>query len=106
MQHIILYILIGGYMGNFNNYIMNDKEEEKINADKIDKENLEDMINSYQGLSENELLNEFLKRTIDKKKKGELKKDELELIKSTIIPYLNEEQKINLDKLLRMVENV
>ena len=64
------------------------------------------MINEYSKLSRNELMNEFIKLTIDKKKRGELSDSELTSIKKTIIPYLNDEQKIMLEKLLSMVENV
>ena len=43
-------------------------------------------------------MGEFLRLTIEKKKRGELKKEELQTIKQTIYPYLNDEQKQNLNQ--------
>ena len=47
-----------------------------------------------------------MKLTLEKKKKGVLDEKELNNIKSTIEPFLNDEQKSNLDKILNMVRNV
>ena len=51
-------------------------------------------------------MQEFIKMTIEKKKKGELSSAELNSIKSAILPYLNSEQVSQFGKLLNMVENV
>jgi hypothetical protein len=51
-------------------------------------------------------MSEFIKLTLEKKKRGELSDSELENIKSTISPMLNLEQKESLEKLLDMVKNV
>jgi hypothetical protein len=99
-------------MANFSDFIKSEKQNENIENSKyndekqINKENLEDMINNYSTLSQDELLSEFMKLTIDKKKKGVLDENELNTIKSTIEPFLNNEQKSNLDKILNMVRNV
>ena len=39
---------------------------------------LEEMINKYSGFSENKLMNEFIKLTLEKKKRGQLSNNELE----------------------------
>lgn len=98
-------------MGNFNDYLNSSgkttsKQTENKNSERPSNEKLEDMINEYQKLNSNELMNEFIRLTIEKKKKGELKKEELDSIRQTIVPYLNGEQKTMLEKLLDMVENV
>ena len=98
-------------MGNFNDYLNSSgkntsKQTENKNSERPSNEKLEDMINEYQKLNSNELMNEFIKLTIEKKKKGELKKEELDSIRQTIVPYLNGEQKTMLEKLLDLVENV
>ena len=64
------------------------------------------MIEDYSKYSEDELMNQFIKMSIQKKKRGELSNSELENIKSMIFPYLNETQKANMDRLLKIVENV
>lgn len=93
-------------MSNFSDYIKeeNNRVEEKI--DKTKKQNYEEMINKYSSYSKNDLMSEFIKITLEKKKKGELSISELNNLKSTILPFLNSEQKENLDKILQMVENV
>ena len=94
-------------MGNFNDYIKNTSHEDSQKKDSVrpSDEKLEDMINKYQKFSDNELMDEFIKLTLQKKKKGELGKDEIINIKNTILPFLNNEQKKSLQKLLDMVEN-
>ena len=93
-------------MSNFSDYIKeeNNRVEEKI--DKTKKQNYEEMINKYSSYSKNDLMSEFIKITLEKKKKGELTSGELNNLKTTILPFLNSEQKENLDKILQMVENV
>ena len=93
-------------MSNFSDYIKeeNNRFEEKVSV--TEKQNLEDLINKYSSYSKNDLMSEFLKMTLEKKKKGELSSSEINNLKSTIVPFLNSEQKENLDKILQMVENV
>ncbi|MBE5757502.1 MAG: hypothetical protein E7345_01040 [Clostridiales bacterium] len=103
-------------MGNFSDFIKNENNTYKNNNESNMKNNnidenankikLEEMINNYKGLSQSELMNEFIKMTMKKKKDGTLKESELENIKKTILPYLTEEQKTNLENILNMVRNV
>lgn len=98
-------------MSNFSDFIKNEKNDNytsTINTEEkqVDKDKLEDMIENYSHLSQDELMNEFLKLTMEKKKKGALTDSELNNIKSTILPFLNEEQKSNLEKVLNLVRNV
>lgn len=100
-------------MANFSDYIksndsknVNDNKVNKQSENVDSKENLEKLIDKYSKLNPNDLFGEFIKLTYEKKKKGELKKSEIENIKTTIMPYLNQEQKENLMKILDMVENV
>jgi len=98
-------------MSNFSDFIKNKstesgcKKEENLNK-KYSEQNLQDMISKYSNYSEDRLLGEFIKLTLEKKKKGELTDLELNNIKSTILPFLNQEQKENLNKILDMVRNV
>ena len=95
-------------MSSFNEFIKDNRSSENVKNTKIDDRNkkLEEKINEYQKLSSNDLMQEFIKLTIEKKQNGELTKKELENIKHTILPYLNEDQKHSLENLLDMVDNV
>lgn len=99
-------------MANFSDFIKSDKKdlnskETQINNNaEVNKENLEEMIENYSKFSQDELLNEFMKLTLEKKKKGILDEKELNNIKSTIEPFLNDEQKNNLEKIFNLVRNV
>lgn len=113
--------MIGGFMKNFSDFIF---EEEKNNSSYVNKDNLqnsneteikennlnesdiENLINKYSSYSDNDLMKEFLKMTMERKKTGGLKDDELEVLKSTILPHLNDEQKKSLEYLLEMIRNV
>lgn len=104
-------------MANFSDFIQTEKSKEdvksstthtsaKSNNSNMSNEKLEDMINKYSEYSNDKLLEEFMKLTIEKKKKGELTESELNNIKNTILPFLNDEQKKNLDNIIKMVKNV
>ena len=94
-------------MKHFSDFINENKEQTNFNKEDIkDNEQLEDMIDKYSAYSSDQLMSEFMKLTIEKKKRGELNKNELMSIKETIAPMLNAEQKSNLDKIINMVDNV
>jgi len=99
-------------MANFNDFLKDDKNkcESKVKVETATSDNrnkkLEETINQYQKLTSDELMQEFIKLTIEKKNNGELSQDELSNIKNTILPFLNEEQKQSLEKILKVVENV
>ena len=101
-------------MQNFSDYIKNNKsnksssvsEDYKIEGDSKIKENLQSKIDEYSNYSSDKLISEFVRLTIEKKRKGELSDFELEKLKSTITPMLNDEQKKTLENLMQMVKNV
>lgn len=93
-------------MSNFNDYISSNKSNKKDIRKDVDKKTLEEKIEQYQKLSGSDLMNEFIKLTLEKKKNGELGKSEIESIRQTIYPYLSNEQKMALNNLLNMVEDV
>lgn len=94
-------------MGNFSDYIKRTNLDSKnIDVDNKNSEHLEEMIDRYSKLSDNDLMEEFLRLTIEKKKQGKLNDGELEILKNTIIPYLSDNQKNSLENLLDMIKNV
>ncbi len=100
-------------MQNFSDYIKNnnsasynsDNKSNDINTIKTN-EALQNKIDEYSRYSSDKLLSEFMKLTIEKKRKGELSDNELEKLKNTITPMLNNEQKKSLEELINMVKNV
>lgn len=95
-------------MGNFSDYIKSTNlADDKINAEsKNNNEKLEQLIDDYSKLSDDDLMREFLKLTIERKKQGNLNDGELEILKNTIMPYLDEKQINTLENILEMIKNV
>ncbi len=99
-------------MGNFSDYINSTNINKTTSGDsgkeikECSYENLEKLIDKYSSLDDDILMKEFLKMTIERKKQGNLSESELEILKSTILPYLNDKQKESLEKILEIVRNV
>ena len=98
-------------MQKFSDYIKsNNSKSEKVNNGGSDdiktKEDVQSKIDEYSTYSSDRLLNEFLKLTMEKKRKGELTEVELEKLKRAIEPMLSSEQKQSLENILQMVRNV
>lgn len=95
-------------MSNFSEFI--DKENKTNsttnNQKKQSQEYMKSKIEEYSNYSQDRLINDFIKMTIEKKKRGELTDKELNNLKNTISPMLNNEQKETLERLLQMVRNV
>ena len=92
-------------MANFSEYINGNESIEKNNKEQ-GQEGVEELIDKYSKYSNDKLLNEVLKLTLEKKKKGDLGEGELSRLKETLAPYLNTEQKESLNKIIEMVKNV
>lgn len=98
-------------MSNFSEYIRNNKNvtgdnEDRKKEKKYSKQDLKDMIDRYSGYGQDQLMKEFVKLTLEKKRRGELKDSEIEKLKNTLFPMLTDEQKNNLNQLLEMVKYV
>lgn len=99
-------------MGNFSDYVNSTNinkttsSDDKKGTKEYSYENLEKLIDKYSSLDDDVLMKEFLKMTIERKRQGNLSEGELEMLKSTILPYLNDKQKESLEKILEIVKNV
>ena len=93
-------------VGNFSDYMNKPEPETKKNTSKINTEDLEKLIDKYSEYESDDLLKEFFKMTLERKKQGNLKDGELDNIKQTISPYLDSNQRQSLEKLLDMIKNV
>ncbi len=94
-------------MSKFSQYIKeehyrpNEKEENTIKED-----NINDMIEYYGNMSTDQLMSEFLKASKKKKQEGGLSDEECSRLTSALSPYLNDEQKETMLKLLEKSKNV
>ena len=94
---------------NFSDYIKNQNNVSDTNSAKTqnaNKEDLEKLIEMYSNFSDDKLMSEFIKMTIERKKRGNLDSAEMVRIRSTIEPFLNAEQKQNLNKVFVLINNV
>lgn len=89
-------------MANFSDYNWNKENNEQ----KLSEQDLEKLIDKYSELDNDTLMKEFLKITLEKKKQGKLSDSELNVLKNSILPYLNESQKQSLNSILEIVKNV
>ena len=76
------------------------EEKSTANEKPNPQKTAEELINHYQGYSQQDLIGELFKVASVEKEKGTLTKERLDDIKATILPYLNENQIAFLDKLI------
>lgn len=91
---------------NMDNSGVDVKENNCDKNQNLNQEKVDELVDRYSKYSSDELMSEFIRMTADKKKRGELSAEEIENIKKTISPYLSDEQKINLEKVLNVINYV
>lgn len=91
-----------------NNIRENDncKSNDNITSNNYNEEELSKLIEMYSKYNSDELMNEFIKLTIEKKKRGELDNATILHLKEMLNPLLSDEQKDTLNKLLELVKDV
>lgn len=73
------------------------------NSDQV--EQIENLMEKYKNLNQEELMQEFLRESKKQKQKGELNDTKLESIKQTLTPFLSADQQKNLDYLMGIIKN-
>lgn len=89
-------------MSKFSDYSKSYTKEDIKNE--INKESIEEVYNKYSKLNNDALMNEFIKVSLERKKRGELSDSYFENIKNTLFPYLTEEQKIYYNNLVDKIK--
>ena len=91
----------------FSEYNIDTKKQyEKIKEDNPETvNNVEEQIKKYENLSQAELMQEFIKESKKQKQNGNLDRDKMENIKSTLLPFLNSNQQKQLDYLMGIVND-
>ncbi len=91
----------------FSEYNVDTKKQyEKIKEDNPETvNNVEEQLKKYENLSQAELMQEFIKESKKQKQNGNLDRDKIENIKSTLLPFLNSNQQKQLDYLMGIVND-
>lgn len=84
--------------------IFEDLSEEEKTMDEKTKGNAEDLIKKYQNYSQSELMAELIKTANEEKQNGNLDKEKLMNIKSTLTPYLNSNQLQFLERIMEKLD--
>ncbi len=101
---------------NFKDFCKTEKSKEEAketietkvkkdnNANKINENDVKEKLEQYSNYSQEELLQEFLSQSQSAKEKGVYNDKNIESIKSTLFPFLSEEQRKKFDSLINMVK--
>ena len=90
---------------NFNDLSNNSQSKQnQIFENETLKNDIEQKIKKYQNLSQSELLNELLKETAKQKQNGNFDTNQLEEIKNSLLPMLDENQKQRLEQITKMLK--
>ena len=91
----------------FSEYNVDTKKQyEKIKEDNPEAvNNVEEQLKKYENFSQAELMQEFIKESKKQKQNGNLDRDKMENIKSTLLPFLNSNQQKQLDYLMGIVND-
>lgn len=87
----------------FSDYTKNYSQQNKC-EEKSSKESIEELYNRYSKYDNQSLLDEFLKLSIERKRKGELTDEYFQNLKNTLSPYLTDEQKDYYDNLVDKIK--
>ena len=89
---------------NSKNSNPNSNYEDIINQNSQQASNLNDTLNRYKDLSNQDLMSELMKEATKLKQNGSLNEDSLNLLKSTLSPMLTTEQNQQLDNIINMIK--
>lgn len=87
-----------------NKTISQEKCEEILKEHSASVNNLQESLNKYQNLSQDELMNELFKEAGRLKQNGSLNENSLNMLQSTLAPMLNSEQNEQLKNILNRIK--
>ena len=88
---------------DFKNFV---KDQEKILEENKDKaNNYQDILNKYKNMDNNELMSNLFSEASKLKSEGKLNAENLNNLKSTLAPFLNNDQKNMLNNLINAINN-
>lgn len=86
-----------------NNTITKEASEEILNEHSETVNNLQESLNRYQNLSQDELMTELFKEAGRLKQNGSLNENSLNMLQNTLAPMLNNEQNKQLKDILNKI---
>lgn len=87
-----------------NNTITKEASEEILNEHSETVNNLQESLNKYQNLSQDELMTELFKEAGRLKQNGSLNENSLNMLQNTLAPMLNNEQNKQLKDILNRIK--
>ena len=90
---------------DFKTFATNYKTGDKKNEKATQNDNYDSMIKQYEGMSQDQLVDELLSQTRRLKNDGKWDSKEMDKIAYTLAPYLNEQQKQMLEQLKQTLNN-
>lgn len=82
----------------------NEQIKEQVQNQGLDYEKLQQTFNKYQSMPQDQIVQEFLSMAKQQKSSGQLNKQNLDQISSTLSPFLNNQQKEFLDTLIHKID--
>ncbi len=81
------------------------KNFEKLVNDNPEKiENIQENLKKYQNMSQNDLMSELVKEATRMKQNGSLNENSLNVLKNTLMPMLNDQQKKMFNNILNQIK--
>ena len=95
-------------LNDFTNKVINENlsNEEKSTLDDLKGkygDDIDNLINKFNGMSEGELITEVFKIINEKKRNGTFNPDEIDQLASIIAPMLNDEQRQKMQQLIDLI---
>lgn len=91
---------------DFKSYINENKTNEKIiSENKEQATQYEQIINKYKDMSQSDLMSNLFSEASKLKNEGKLDNNTLNNLKSTLSPFLNDEQNTMLNNLISAIKN-
>ena len=78
--------------------------EKLINEDPQKVENIQENLKKYQNMSQSDLMSELIKEASRMKQNGSLNDGSLNVLKNTLMPMLNDQQKNMLNTILNQIK--
>lgn len=96
---------------DFNDYVKNAKfkaESTQQSTNNTQTQNIDDkfiqqMLNKYKGMSQEQLLNQLLTETNKQKQSGQLSNKKIDDLSNQLKPFLDANQQDKLDEILKMM---
>lgn len=94
-------------MPRFSEFVKNNQTPNNTKSNKkMDENDIQNVLEKYSSFSKEQLMDEFLKASKQKKQEGGLSDEECSKLTSVLSPYLSESQKQQMAELLERGKNV